>query len=294
MFIPLHDANGLKHIKLQYVTLALIAANVVIWLVTGTPAISDEESIKRAYYAYGFIPAVINNFQELPPGVAVLPEHLNYLSYAFFHSDFMHLAGNMLFLWVFGDNVEDAMGHVRFFVFYMLCAAAGALLHGLMAPQSDVPLIGASGAAAGIIAAYLLLHPNVRIWVLALGRIPLRIPAIYAIGAWIAFQVWNFVMSPEDQVSWAAHVGGIIAGVILIVPMKRKDVPLFAAAEEPASVPEVASQKSEAAEAVDASPEAPPEAPPEAKEASHVENKKQPEQHQKRTSVPSVSKWGRQ
>lgn len=227
MFIPLHDSNALKHIRLQFVTLTLIAINILVWLLIGTPAISDAQAVQQAYYAYGFIPAVANNLQTLPLEVVVIPSSLNYVSYAFFHGDFMHLAGNMLFLWVFGDNVEDAMGHIRYLIFYVACAAAGAWFHAFMAPDSSVPLIGASAAAAGIVAAYLMLHPNVRVWVLALGRIPLRIPALWAIGAWIAFQLYNLIANPGDEVSWAAHVGGIIAGAILLPLLKRSDVPLF-------------------------------------------------------------------
>ena len=227
MFIPLHDSNALRHIRLQFVTLAIIAVNILVWLFIGTPAISDAEAVQRAYYAYGFIPAVANNLQNLPAEVVVIPSTLSYLSYAFFHGDFMHLAGNMLFLWVFGDNVEDAMGHFKYLFFYLACAAAGAWFHAFMVPDSTVPLIGASAAAAGIVAAYLMLHPNVRVWVLALGRIPLRIPALWAIGAWIAFQIYNLVANPGDEVSWAAHVGGIAVGALLLPVLKRSNVPLF-------------------------------------------------------------------
>lgn len=111
----------------------------------------------------------------------------------------------MLFLWVFGDNVEDAMGHFKFLFFYLACAAAGAWLHGAFVPQSDLPLIGASGAVAGIIAAYLLLHPKVRVWVLAFGRIPLRIPAAIPLLLWLGLQVLMLVMAEQSDVSFAAR-----------------------------------------------------------------------------------------
>lgn len=227
MFIPLHDGNALRHIERQYVTLLIIAANCLIWLILGTPVISEPEAVRATVFSYGFIPAVVNGYKNLPPELAVVPEMATYVTYAFFHGDFMHLAGNMLFIWVFGDNVEDAMGHLRFFFFYLACAAFAALLHSAMDPASTVPLIGASGAAAGIVGAYLLLHPKIRIWVLALGRIPLRIPAIFVLGAWIAFQIWQFLFNSGSNVSWAAHVGGIIAGLVLIVFMRRRGVQLF-------------------------------------------------------------------
>ena len=227
MFIPLHDANGLKHIRLQYITLAIIVLNCAIWLTLGTPAFVSEETVLATVYSYGFIPAVVNGFDTLSPELQVLPDAATYVSYAFFHGDFMHLAGNMLFIWVFGDNVEDAMGHLRFLVFYLMCAAAAAWAHAYFAPQSTMPLIGASGAAAGIVGAYLVLHPRIRIWILALGRIPLRIPAMYVLGAWIGFQFIQLAVAPEDQVSWAAHVGGALAGMLLILFMRRRGGPLF-------------------------------------------------------------------
>jgi len=123
MFIPLHDANTLKYVKRQYVTLILIAVNVLIFLITATPQISDVQQANAIFFSYGFVPAVINDIAALPAEYVVLPEVASYLTYAFLHANFMHIAGNMLFLWVFGDNVEDAMGHWKFLVFYLLCAA---------------------------------------------------------------------------------------------------------------------------------------------------------------------------
>jgi len=224
MFIPLHDANHLRHIKKQYVTIGLIAANVIVYLMT---AAGGWQAAQAAAFSYGYIPSVAFDYAELPAELEAVPGIATYLTYAFLHGDIFHLGGNMLFLWVFGDNVEDAMGHVKFLLFYLACAVAGALLHGLAAPMSEVPLIGASGAVAGIVAAYLLLHPRVKIWILAFARIPLRIPAWIALVLWIGFQFVMFAIAGEDQISWAAHIGGIVAGAILITIMKRPDVPLF-------------------------------------------------------------------
>lgn len=156
-----------------------------------------------------------------------MPEGATYITYAFLHADFWHLAGNMVFLWVFGDNIEDAMGHIRFLVFYLLCAAAGAYAHGLLDPTSQAPLIGASGAVAGIVTAYLMLHPRVRVWVLVLGRIPIPLPAFIPLALWIAYQFFRVVTDHDSGVSWAAHIGGILAGIILVIFMKRRSVPLF-------------------------------------------------------------------
>ena len=224
MFIPLHDANSLKRIKLQYVTIGLIAANILVFLFTG---LSSEEFSTATAYGLGYIPSVVFDTAELSPELIIVPEDLTYLTYSFLHADIFHLGGNMLFLWVFGDNVEDALGHVRFLIFYLLCAVAGAMFHGMVAPASEVPLIGASGAIAGVVAAYLILHPRVKIWILAFGRIPLRIPAYITLALWILFQFLMFAVGGEDQVSWACHVGGIIAGAVLVLVLRSRDVPLF-------------------------------------------------------------------
>ena len=226
MFIPLHDKNDLDHIDVQYVTLAIIGLNVVMWALT---ALSGEDGgfTNAAVLGLGFIPAVAHGSVELAPDFALVPEHATYITYAFLHADFWHLAGNMLFLWVFGDNIEDALGHVRFLVFYLACAAAGALVHGLLQPASQAPLIGASGAVAGIVAAYLILHPRMRVWVLAFGRFPLPLPAYIPLAAWIGYQFFMVFADRDSGISWAAHVGGILAGAVLVVVLKRRAVPLF-------------------------------------------------------------------
>ena len=177
-----------------------------------------------------------------------MPEPATLVTYMFFHGGWVHLIGNMAFLWVFGDNVEDAMGHVRFLAFYLLCGMAAGLLHtavvssgnglipadvaasaGITEPVllSQAPLIGASGAVAGVISAYLMLHPRVMVWVLALRFIPLRIYALYALGLWILMQVVMVMLPQEGPVAWWAHIGGLISGAVLITVMKRSDVPLF-------------------------------------------------------------------
>lgn len=242
MFIPLHDRNGLKYIKVQYVTIALIAINVVVWLVTG-PLIGEQAAM-RAATSLGFIPAVAFDHAVLEPSLVLVPPDATFLTYAFLHADWMHLASNMLFLWVFGDNVEDALGHLRFLLFYLACAAAGALAHGLAMPLSEGPLIGASGAVSGVVAAYVLLHPRVRVWVLVLFRFPLPLPAWIPLLLWIGQQFAMFAFDHESGVSWAAHVGGILAGALLVLPMRRRGVPLFdraivtPRAVVPAAVPE--------------------------------------------------------
>ncbi len=225
MFIPLHDTNSLKHIRVQYVTISLIVVNVVTWLFTGLAA--PETVTQAATVGLGYIPAVAFDYAYLPPDMALVPDAATYLTYAFLHGDFWHLASNMLFLWVFGDNVEDALGHVRYLIFYLLCAAGGAFFHGALMPESQAPLIGASGAISGVVAAYVILHPRVRVWVLVLFRFPLPLPAFIPLLIWVGQQFLMLVIDPDSGVSWGAHVGGIITGAVLVLLMKRRDVPLF-------------------------------------------------------------------
>lgn len=226
MFIPLHDSNSLRHIRVQWVTWSLIAMNFSIWVLTGLAG-DMSDFTEATVLGLGFIPSVVNGFAELQPSDVLVPETATYVTYAFLHGDFLHVGSNMLFLWVFGDNVEDAMGHFRFILFYLACSAAGAFLHGLLLPDSDAPLIGASGAVAGVVAAYLMLHPRVRVWVLVLGRIPLPLPAFIPLALWVAFQFFMLAAEPDGAVSWAAHAGGILAGAALILILRRRGVPLF-------------------------------------------------------------------
>lgn len=223
MFIPLHDAKSLRHIERQYVTLGLIAANVIVFFATG---LAGQAFLQSSAYGLGFTPVLLSDGLPTPPFVYV-PEQLTYVTYAFLHGDVLHLGGNMLFLWVFGDNVEDALGHVRYFLFYIASAAAGAWVHGFVLPGSEMPLIGASGAVAGVVAAYILLHPRVKLWVLVLGRFPLRLPALIPLAIWIGYQFLMFFAAPGDMVSWPAHVGGIVVGAAMVVFLRRRGVPLF-------------------------------------------------------------------
>jgi membrane associated rhomboid family serine protease len=227
MFVPLHDENVLKSIRFQYVTIGLILANVIVFafemLGLPEPVIASFAIVPSELFAS----AGMLSPTDVPDQTVAVPERLTLLSYMFFHGDIFHLAGNMLFLWVFGDNVEDAMGHVKFLIFYLACGVFAGLVHTFMLPNSPNPLIGASGAVAGVIAAYLMLHPRVRVWVLAFQFIPLRLSAAIVLGVWVLTQ-FIMIMVPEiGPVAWWAHIGGLIAGAVLIVFLKRPGVPLF-------------------------------------------------------------------
>ena len=225
MFIPLTDANPLRHLRFPYVNYTLVALNIAIFLFLQSGMFLPEDN--AIPLVFGVTPAVLAGSAVLDPQLAVVPESVTLLTYMFLHGGWMHLGSNMLFLWTFGDNIEDAMGRARYLLFYLLCGVAGGLVHAAMFPNSDAPLIGASGAVAGIVAAYLLLHPRIRIWVLFLGRIPLRITAAWALGGWVVLQFVNALFLHDDNVAWWAHIGGILAGAVLIVVLRRPGVPLF-------------------------------------------------------------------
>jgi len=225
MFIPIHDRNPLTIIPWQFVTLALILVNGTVFLWQQSLA---EQAQAIAGYAWGMTPSVLWQQRLLPEGVGMVPEGMTLISYAFLHGGWLHLLGNMLFLWVFGDNIEDSMGHARFLLFYLLCAIAAALAHAAMDPGSDIPLIGASGAVAGVLGAYLVLHPRVKVLVLLFSRIPLRLPAWLLLSLWFVFQFISLsITGGEDSTAWWAHIGGFLTGMLLIVPMRYKRVPLF-------------------------------------------------------------------
>ena len=223
MFIPLRDENSLKSIPFQYVTVGLIIVNVLVFL------LEVSGMSNAAVASFGLTPRELFGSSILfaPTDTFAVDENATLLTYMFFHADVFHLVGNMLFLWVFGDNVEDAMGHVRFLVFYLACGVFAGLFHAWMVPDSDMPLIGASGAVAGVIAAYLMLHPHVSVWVLAFKVIPLRITAGLVLGIWIVMQVVMLLMQDQSATAWWAHIGGLIAGAVLIVVLRRPGVPLF-------------------------------------------------------------------
>jgi membrane associated rhomboid family serine protease len=227
VFLPLKDDNPLRIIQFQYATLLIFAINVFVFI--WQDSLPEIELVNVAMSG-GLVPSVFLNGAKLPPEFANLPTEVTLITYMFLHGDWWHLAGNMLFLWVFADNVEDAMGFVRFILFYLLCGIIAGLAHAFANPGSDGPLIGASGAIGGVVGAYLMLYPRVKMWVLAFGRIPLKIPAYLMVGAWIAFQLFSVWMQDESNTAWWAHIGGFLAGVALVFIFKRRDQPMFAGA----------------------------------------------------------------
>lgn len=227
MFLPLHDGVPLKNMKTPAVTRSFIGICVAAYLVTFYSPIGADAMVA----GFGMIPSVLFGTEILPEGFPFVPLPLTLATSIFLHASLFHLIGNMLFLWVFGDNVEDAMGHIRFVVFFLLCGAAASLTHALVDPNSDRPLVGASGAVSGVVAAYLILYPRVRIWGLFLKGIPLRLPAYWAIGFWFALQFLAALLGEDDGVGWFAHIGGFIVGAFLTPFLRQRYDPVLARIE---------------------------------------------------------------
>ncbi len=207
---PIRDHNPSGRTPL--VTIALIVINVVVFLAY-FPALSDWD-LQRFYMTWGIVPARVLTGD----GIETVVTHM------FLHGGWMHLAGNMLFLWIYGDNLEDEMGPVGFLVFYLVCGFAAAALQIAPEPGSQIPMVGASGAIAGVMGGYLLLFPRAKIDVLFIFVIFFRIfalPAWIILGIWLGLQVFSGLATPTGGggVAYWAHVGGFIAGLVLTVPI---------------------------------------------------------------------------
>lgn len=225
--LPLYDDNPTR--RTPVVTWMLIAACILVFLY-------QEALMPRAgqafVFSYGVIPAVLFGDAALPPHLAAVPPWASIFTSMFLHGSWLHLGGNMLFLWIFGNNIEDSMGHGRFVAFYLLAGAAGALAQSLAAPHATVPMIGASGAIAGILGAYLVLHPRANVTVLVVILVFIRfirVPAAIVLGLWFLVELASGAMTPADAggVAFWAHVGGFVAGATLIPVFRDRSVPLF-------------------------------------------------------------------
>jgi membrane associated rhomboid family serine protease len=227
--IPLHDDNPTQLTPI--VTMIFIAACVALFLYqAGLP----QESADVFVFQYGAIPAVIFGHASLPDEARIaLPAILTLITSMFLHGGWMHLLGNMLYLWIFGNNIEDVMGHAKFVVFYVLSGILAALSHALTDPSSPIPMVGASGAISAVLGAYLLLFPRAHILVLLPGIGMTRVPAGIVLGMWFVTQLISGGMSvgaTGGGVAFFAHIGGFVGGMALIGLFKRRDVRFFAPA----------------------------------------------------------------
>ena len=177
------------------------------------------------------IPAVLAGEAQLVGELVLVPSWVTLITYQFLHGDATHLIFNMAYLWVFGDKVEDAMGHLRFGVFFLLCGVLAGVAHLAADPSSTIPIIGASGAISGVLGAFLLLYPKVRILVPLVFFIPFYLPAYLLLAFWIGFQVYSALGfgagAGASPVAWWAHIGGFAAGLALIIPFRHKTIPLW-------------------------------------------------------------------
>ncbi len=221
--IPLRDDNPTR--RFPVVTVALIAVNVAAFLYQkALPDHLEADLVMRR----GLVPAFVTLLPEAGPGAAI-PAVSAFFTSMFLHGDIFHLLGNMLFLWIFADNVEDRMGRIRFLVFYLICGLAAAATQVVALPDSQIPMVGASGAISGVLGAYMLLFPRARI----LTVIPIfiflqfvRLPALVVLGVWFLYQVLYSMMATETGggVAWFAHIGGFVTGLALIsffLPRRR-------------------------------------------------------------------------
>jgi membrane associated rhomboid family serine protease len=220
---PLRDKIPSK--TFPFVTVGIIVINLVIFFYE----LSLGEQLNSLFNTFSIIPARFQNlFQQ--PANQILPVGFSLFSSVFLHGGWMHVIGNMWYLWIFGDNVEDSTGHFRFLIFYLLCGILAGLTHILMNPASTVPTIGASGAIAGVMGAYFLLYPRSKILTLIFVFVfiqVIEIPAVFFLGFWILFQfisgsVSRGLVESSGGVAWWAHIGGFLVGLALILLFKKR------------------------------------------------------------------------
>ncbi|MGC6484366.1 MAG: rhomboid family intramembrane serine protease [Candidatus Puniceispirillales bacterium] len=226
-FLPLYDDNTPQ--AWPIVTWFLIFCCIVVFLFQQAQPPYDA---RLMMLQFATIPALVSGDTSLPVEIAVVPPVLTLLTSTFLHGGWLHLGGNMLYLWIFGDNVEDRMGPVRFTIFYVLCGIAASLAHVAVNPQDPTPLVGASGAIAGVLAAYLLMFPRAKVRVLMVIIIFIRwiyLPAFVVLGAWLLLQVFAAPGSLDQQggTAYFAHLGGFVAGLVLTPFFRKKGVPLM-------------------------------------------------------------------
>jgi membrane associated rhomboid family serine protease len=242
---PLRDDN--PTLLTPVITIALILINIVVWMYFQGAGMAPDQ-LASSVCAFGMIPAELTGSvsgYEVPIGPGLPPCELGGLRWEtlitsmFMHGGWLHLIGNMWFLWLFGNNIEDSMGHLRFLIFYFLCGLAGGLTHVFTAADSTIPTVGASGAISGVMGAYLVLYPRIKIETLFILFIFIRIfriPAWFVLGQWFALQLLSGSLTPSvgGGVAFWAHIGGFVAGVVLVklfenrqlVEARRKHVQL--------------------------------------------------------------------
>ncbi|MCB2106559.1 MAG: rhomboid family intramembrane serine protease [Rhodobacteraceae bacterium] len=230
MFFPYRDDN--PHTITPYVNYSLIAACVAVFIWQ----LSLGRDGELAVYMFGLIPGELFGSVRIDERIPRPPGILTAFTSMFLHGGFMHLIGNMMYLWIFGDNIEASLGHRRYFLFYVVCGLVAAAAQAFAAPMSPVPMIGASGAISGVLGAYLVLHPraNVRVFVWLLIIITtVNLPAWIVLGVWFLGQLMSSAAVDASQpgVAFMAHIGGFVAGAVLVFFFKKRDVRAFEPAQ---------------------------------------------------------------
>jgi membrane associated rhomboid family serine protease len=226
---PLKDDNPTTITPI--VTVALIVVNVLVFLYQYF--LLEPPSSQLFVYQYGAIPAVVVGQQSLPANIVAIPPVLSVFTSMFLHGGLMHLIGNMWFLWIFGNNIEEAMGHLRFIAFYLICGVIASWSHIASNPGSVLPSIGASGAIGGVMGAYIMLYPHAKVLTFIFLFIFIRLlylPAGIILGYWFLIQLLSGSTTAGQEgggVAFWAHIGGFVAGVLLVGLFKKKNVRFF-------------------------------------------------------------------
>ncbi|HUC66769.1 MAG TPA: rhomboid family intramembrane serine protease [Stellaceae bacterium] len=224
LILPLYDDN--PRVTAPVVTYGLIAACAVVFLWQLSLGPGAQEAIA---FAYGMVPATLLGSARLPHELQLVPPWATLITSMFLHGGWLHLLGNMLYLWLFGRGVESAMGAPRYLVFYLVSGVAAALAQAAADPGAEVPLIGASGAIAGTLGAYLVLHPRsnivVFVWIFIFVRL-IAVPAVIVLGLWFLMQLLSALAtaSGEPGIAFWAHVGGFVLGMLLVPLFRRRGV----------------------------------------------------------------------
>ena len=208
--IPIRDDNPVRGLPVATPLLILTCMGVYLWLLSLSP-----EARVEATTLLGFMPGVLFGYGSI--GNPWVSPAGSIFTAMFLHGGFFHLAGNMLYLWIFGDNVEDRFGHGRFVAFYLICGAIAALAQGLLDPRSTVPMVGASGAVSGVLGAYFMLYPRANV-LLAMPFLLARVPALVMLALWFVGQLARSLLIEPGAVgvAFSAHVGGFVAGAVLV------------------------------------------------------------------------------
>ena len=230
MLIPLFDHNPVD--RRPIVTYVIIGLNVAVWIFAqgaGMLSFLYDQTLCHFALVSGDLLGTIPPFSGIRISQTTVcwfdaePNFYTLITHMFMHGGWLHIIGNMWYLWIFGDNIENALGRVRFVIFYLLCGLIAAGAQMATDVNSIVPMIGASGAISGVLGAYLVLHPRSRVKVLLFFFMVIEVPALIVLGFYFLLQVFSGVYGTDDGIAYWAHIGGFVAGLALVKLMKKKE-----------------------------------------------------------------------